>query len=411
MFDTMLDRRVDLRGEKQYNAVYNRIPYAMNLRNQVVVASFMVASSSSVLADMGTPLMWATMLHLVFGNALIGLLEGLVLALIFHLRKRKTIGLLVLANYFSAWVGYHLLRGSFVKALPLDLYNAWFYVWLMVGLSYIMTLILEFPFVGVAFWRDPNWLRKSVVGSLIIQTVSYALLFGWYWLASGTSLYTSTKVVQPSEIVLPKGLLIYFISAEDGHVYSQNLATRDRHKVSNIGLTNHDDRLLVRLNDDAWDLVARMATSARYDPTLVTIGKIHASTAAPTVDNEPYDEHMAAYHVQQLGNPNDRQWDDSKWEFQSGYWPIEGLQGTTDKWATAVGFAFETPFGAWRVRNATQMPCDIVLFQLGDDQICLFDPTSNRVALVAKGRGPVVVMNECVTNQMSGNTAGTFGNH
>ena len=31
-------------------------------------------------ANAGTPLMWASMLHLVFGNAIIGLIEGLILA-------------------------------------------------------------------------------------------------------------------------------------------------------------------------------------------------------------------------------------------------------------------------------------------------------------------------------------------
>ena len=39
-------------------------------------------------ADAGTPLMWAGMLHLVFGNAIIGIFEGLILAWLFKLSKK-----------------------------------------------------------------------------------------------------------------------------------------------------------------------------------------------------------------------------------------------------------------------------------------------------------------------------------
>lgn len=41
-------------------------------------------------AKVGTLLMWATMLHLVIGNALIGFGEGLLLAKLFHLHKKNT---------------------------------------------------------------------------------------------------------------------------------------------------------------------------------------------------------------------------------------------------------------------------------------------------------------------------------
>jgi hypothetical protein len=38
-------------------------------------------------ANVGTPLMWAGGLHLVFGNALIGLIEGLLLARFWRVRR------------------------------------------------------------------------------------------------------------------------------------------------------------------------------------------------------------------------------------------------------------------------------------------------------------------------------------
>jgi hypothetical protein len=44
------------------------------------------------------------------------------------------------------------------------------------------------------------------------------------------------------------------------------------------------------------------------------------------------------------------------------------------------------------IRNTVQLPSDKALFQLGEDQICVFDPTTRQVALLWRGRGPVAVM-------------------
>jgi hypothetical protein len=61
-----------------------------------------------------------------------------------------------------------------------------------------------------------------------------------------------------------------------------------------------------------------------------------------------------------------------------------------DGWGGAC--SLETPFGAWSVSNLTHLATDLLLFQLGDSQICLYDPGTHRLALVARGRGPVVVV-------------------
>jgi len=82
----------------------------------------------------------------------------------------------------------------------------------------------------------------------------------------------------------------------------------------------------------------------------------------------------------------------SQWEFQAGFWPIAGLLAENKATGTKVHFSYETPFGAWTVRNAVHLPTDKVLFQLGKDQVCAFDPQSRKVALLWHGRGPVPVI-------------------
>ena len=347
---------------------------------------------------MGTPLMWAGMLHLVFGNALIGVLEGFLLAQIFGLSKWKSIGILILANYSSAWVGGVFLQGVIVRALPVDVNNVRLFFWSMVALTYLLTLMLEFPFVALAFRKDPRWLRKSVRGSLIVQSVSYALLFGWYGLASETSLLTRTAVVRLSTISLPENVLMYFISSGDGGVYSMTLAPLEKHRVFDLHSTNDDDRLFVRVssaNSNRWDLIARLMTKDYRKPKLTTIRESFVSEAAPSwrvLPPDPEAEEDTAFNfgaVARLGTARN-----SSWNFSSGFWAAEGFRGTETNTGMHVGFSFETPFGAWAVRNATLLPGDKVLLQLGRDQICVFDPVGNRIALVARGRGPVAVIPE-----------------
>ena len=96
------------------------------------------------------------------------------------------------------------------------------------------------------FRNDPQWLRKSIKGSVSVQTASYLLLFGWYLLASVTSLYTQMKVVQLSAISLPENVLVYFIAADDGDVYRMNLATAEKRKVFDLKSTRANDRLFVQ---------------------------------------------------------------------------------------------------------------------------------------------------------------------
>jgi len=374
-------------------------------KNTKIILSVIIVFPSAAFANVGTPLMWAGMLHLVFGNMFIGLLEGYLLTRFFGLLKRKTIGIIILANYFSAWLGGFFLRGAIVQAFPLDINNAWFFFWVMVGLTYLMTLVFEFPFVALTFRHDPEWLKNSIKGSLVVQTISYLLLFGWYWLASGTSLYTQMKIVKLSAMSLPEKVLIYFIGADDGNVYKMNLPGLKKRKIFDLKSTNTNDRLFVRLseeNNNRWDLIARLATGNRRNPELVAIEKGFAAETAigwRTTFTDPAQEEDTWFNfgkAARLGAARG-----SQWEFWAGFWPIEGLHGTQTNTGKHVYFSFETPFGAWFIRNVTLLPGDKVLFQMGQDQICIFDPYAKKVALVARGRGPVAVMEDAAQNDVT----------
>jgi hypothetical protein len=62
-----------------------------------------------ILANAGTPLMWVQMIHLAFGNLLLGIIEGVILKLAFKTKLPRAVGLMILANYASWIIGTALI--------------------------------------------------------------------------------------------------------------------------------------------------------------------------------------------------------------------------------------------------------------------------------------------------------------
>ena len=152
-------------------------------------------------ANAGTPLMWAEMGHLALGNLFIGLFEGLLIAHFFSLSKRRTILIMIGANYFSAWLGLLVLNPVIVHMLPVNLQNGWRWFWFMVVVAYLMTLALEWPFVRWCLKGKQKPFQKSIYASLLAQDSSYIMLFGWYWMASGASVFTEMHMVSAKEML------------------------------------------------------------------------------------------------------------------------------------------------------------------------------------------------------------------
>lgn len=347
-------------------------------------------------ANAGTPLMWASLLHLLFGNLLIGVAEGLLLVWFFQAPKGRAIGCMIVANYISAWAGALFLSGSAVRALDLDLNNAWRWFWILAGVAYLLTLVLEWPFVAYAVRGKSQTWRRSVLASLLVQTASYLVLFGWYWLASGTSLYRRMHVVPASELSLPANLTLYFLGAEDGLVRKRRLAVGTEEMVlASLISTNRQDRLFVKpssASSETWDVVARLERGAsREFEEVVVVSNLLADAVQDTrAGHTDPPEHPNTWFnfgtVPRLGASST-----SNWDGWVGFWPMEGVELTHQGTKEVLHFAYETSFGAWAMRNAILLPGDFLVFQFGDRQICAAEISTRRVALLARGRGPVVL--------------------
>ena len=99
------------------------------------------------LANMGTPLMWMTILHLLIGNAVIALGEGLLLAQCFKVSRLTAFGFALLANYSSAWLGAWIFPNHFPGSADVNITNLHAWLWWGVILSFTVTLVVEAPFI------------------------------------------------------------------------------------------------------------------------------------------------------------------------------------------------------------------------------------------------------------------------
>jgi len=377
------------------------------MRRATATLAFILALGlpAVALANVGTPLMWAGAAHLFIGNAVIGVLEGGLLAICYKVRAARSVWLMILANYFSAWVGYVWLASRINQRLELDLYYGWRLLWEMIAVAYVVTIVLEWPFVAGCFAGQRAWFRKSWVASLIVQSASYALLFCWYALASGTSLFTQMSIVPLEDLSLPDDILVYYIGEADGDVYVRELGTGRTDKVFDLDSKDENDCLSISSDrspsgDDRYALVAKSDSADVTNAQAIPIG-IWARA-----DELPHDDQGKVFipetrtrpggtDVPRLGAARD-----SPWSFYAGYWAISGLRGENSRTGDKIGFSFETPFAEWRVRHATLLPMERVLFQLGPRQICILEPETRRIALLTFGRGALAVVKSAAREAM-----------
>jgi hypothetical protein len=344
-------------------------------------------------ANAGTPLMWASAFHLIIGNLFIGILEGSVMAQVFRVAPWKAIGLAISANYASAWIGYALLMNRFVLAANISIETFWVSLVLLIVVAFILSLLIEFPF----FWyarRIGNGAMTSVGKALLFANfLSYVLLITGYALVSPISLLSQNRVVTINEMDLPESCVVFFIS-QDGHkVVQLELSDVSQTKiVSESSQSEQSDRLIFKSDTETEASLHLLVKNLHpgETPTSVPLlpkvsGQLFGEPASrDNSDDEPV---LTWWNFGQSPATSEG----AEWNFKAGFWAGEGLTATRLSDKRTFHFAMELPFFQWEIRNVTHLPGDVVLFQLGADQICVMQPSQKKIALVARGRGPAVI--------------------
>ncbi len=372
----------------------------------VGVAALLVITGSAH-ANTGTALMRSPILHLMFGNFFIGLIEGAMLFCFMRKNWRSAIiavVVMIVANYVSAFFGYIKLYSHARElgvpfmadpqyhvessSLVVDLSNVNHMLPLLgvtaIALAFAITLIVEWPFVLGLLWRTPNRWTRSVAACLLIHAITYTPIAWWYNAVSMNTL-DEIAVVKPSEITGPATGWVYYLDYHDGHIHRVSLDGSKKQLYRELDVSLARTRLAVAPNQDgAYDLVLFKDHVAK--PVLTTITKNFAPIAAAHPgdirDGQFQPRNYLAYGTSAVIPPCDLQ-------VTTGPWSLYGLFVDGDKPENRVRYAVETPFVSWFACDATALPDRRIVFQWGP-QIVIAHPDDRAVALLAHGTGPVV---------------------
>jgi hypothetical protein len=198
-------------------------------------------------ANVGTPLMGVSGLHLLLGNIAIGIGEAFILRRLFGAPYRRAVPLLVASNYLSMIAGavrvpfpvhapgrVGFASGPALELAGGDLDSVPAALAILAAGSFTFTLVLEWPFCLEALGKRPHRLRDSVLGNLAAQSASYAVLGLIDFAASRTSLLGDLEFSRELVRALDPGTAVFFIGADDGALWRIGLDGSGREKLAAI---------------------------------------------------------------------------------------------------------------------------------------------------------------------------------
>ena len=346
----------------------------MNNRRHIIrIVAFLIAIPSAAWANPGTPLFLASFYHLVFINLLIGLGEGLIIALIFKIRAGSAIGYMIAANYFSTLVGFvafapliglaHLILGS------ATIYNLWMLIWVYIAALYLLAVVLEWPFclraVKASRPSGSRILGISLLASFIAQSASYAVLIPYYERASVYHVYKDFTVDRSLSFTKPA--TVYFL--RDDGIYKVKTDGSGLKKVLNSAMGSYDRFEVDPASTEYLKLSLGQVTLSDH------FARISASNPGWGLGGRPWVGRWSTLDLR-----SDRH---SNWRVEARYSSLLVRSQATD-----LKVALSLPFFEWKARSATMLPGDQVVAELSG-QIVILDVKSRKMGLIAMGRNPV----------------------
>lgn len=336
----------------------------------------MSMQASLLMANAGTPIIWAGFLHLSIGNLLLGITEGALIARIFRVPYRSCIILMILANYLSSIGGniiFHniepWLTNSIIKDDPLR--NAYSYIWTTIVIALGVTLILETPFV-IWILRRKSWI--VILSALIIsQGLTNGVLFYWYRSASDVSVltYQITPDLEPPQA----NLYEMFYLDPTGTPLRMNLDIRSPKTIEGSSkIAIHGNWTMTRLTlnkmNQGMDLI--LIT----DKNTIIASNVFRIDAIDTNDDEIF---IPSYNARYLH--------DDGYTIRSDWW--NSYYGSRpDGQIIRIGMA--TPFYRWSSHTSTYLGYGYAVINF-DDRLYLVQLEKKLINFIAKGYGATVV--------------------
>lgn len=355
----------------------------------IAVVFVLILFSEKSYANAGTALMWLTAGHMFFGNAVIGIVEGLVIALTFKSGIIRSTLVMVLANYVSMIAGASavgLLEDWFSTVISIN--NLLFSIIVLAVVLFALTILIEWPF---CWWilkgRERRWFRAICAG-VLVNVVSYAALVPLYTSVSGTSLITELDASDVAKMTPPVNVHIYYIDESERTVCRIRPDGSETQVLTFLDETMSDPELALCMSAGAQTIALRWLE--RSEKGNVRKWKVAADSIPGSYTGFEFCDSLKWWRteVSDLRGEITR-----TWEVKTGFWAISGLSAVNQSTGEELRFALETPFLLWSFSNATVLPGDIIICELGK-QVVLIDLNTRRIGLVAFGKSPVVVLDQ-----------------
>lgn len=366
--------------------------------------AIVLVAASPTLANAGTPLMWASGLFMLFGNAGIGILEGLIIGRLFKVRIGRAIPIMIVANYvsmFAGVAGVEYLSNWFqdIRMRQDPLYAGWSALYVAAAVSFVCSIFLEWPFCLWAMRRAGTRPGHGLRASAMAQVASYTLIVPYFYSLSSLSLYNDASLQSDLRFVKPPIATVYYINPDDGDVWRIRTDGTGKQRALSADLSHSQARLFVDKDEKSERYDLWCVAGERGDVRVLSkgIGKI----AAPRRLFEMSDEPGTFGNHGLWGRATDHTVLDptapSQWRAFPGFWAAQGLavkRGDERDYTIAM----DAPFVSWFCRNAVNLPNDQAIFQL-DNMIVILDMPTRKLGFLTIGRGPVVALDDVPTSQ------------
>ena len=324
----------------------------MNRENTLKIALALALVALPIAAHAGLPSMFGIVFfRFAFGGLFIGMVDGLVVRRYCRAQRRgcqapfQVVLFMVIANVLSLF--------AYIKFHNLPLWDAimdqggveWLKLLVLCGaaMAFLLKMIVELPFVWLAIYIEGGLhsVRDVWKASLSVQSISFALLALMYATFCEWSLLT-VRVVDVGKMNLPDGVVVKYI-AEDGNGKILDVRT---------GQTMNSDADAIR------------EASLRDYPE----------------------------EVRYVGGTNDV-WKASVISYDGGGFN-ETIQWHNEKTGREFCIGLQTPIVCWFIEDATMLPDGKIIFRLDCKQIAVADPERKQIAVLARGRHPVVQLSK-----------------
>jgi hypothetical protein len=338
--------------------------------------------------------MWQRWSHLLFGNAIIGVIEGVLLA---HLLQRPPIRmslLLIGANYISALVaaiafGIFETTGVVGHFWRPGLYD---YQWWFVGalaLSVAASIVIEWA-VAAPVMLGPSALRRRTFGAFVAVNLltGVACIAGPFMAISEIRVASTVSVTRDRSWAPRGGFWVYYLDVQNDALMRMRPDGGKKEVVMRIEVESTTTMWVSAYRDDANDhgpfpMYIGVASAAGYaTESGVSAGRESAFVQYEWDDGAPF---LNLAPAADLRGPNH----DSEWRLESHDNGGVEVFGPNERYSVT----FTTALATWKGRNPSILPDDIGIFELGG-QICALDLSGRRLTRLGFGHAPVVVRDE-----------------